>query len=92
MSEFINLVKLRIFPRQISHKTKILPGIKSNDELQRLVIFAGHVENRFSFQMSEFVNLVKLQIFPRQISHKTKILPGIKGNQRLRGNMSAELS
>ena len=49
------------------HKGNFTWNLKAIDEFQRLVIFAGRVVNRFSFQMSEFVNLVKLQMFPRQI-------------------------
>ena len=47
-------------------------NLKAIDEFQRLIIFAGRVENRFSFQMSEFVKSRQTTNISPSDSHKPK--------------------
>ena len=63
------------------HKGNCTWNLKAFDEFQSLIIFAGQVGSRFSFQITEFLKSRQTtNIFPSD-SHKPKLYLEFKGNR-----------
>ena len=60
------------------HKGNSTWNLKAIVEFQRLIIFAGRVENRFSFQKSEFVKSRQTTNISPSDSHKPKFYLELK--------------
>ena len=60
------------------HKGNSTWNLKAFDEFQRLIIFAGRVESRFSFQKTEFVKSRQTTNISPSDSHKPKLYLELK--------------